>query len=95
MSEILDFLKSRFRGGEPAEVRTFDLYINNYLVRVEVHDHGIDAGSLRYSAHAFSPDIPEADRVMNTRGESLGNPDGNLRMALENVHWNVFENRDD
>ena len=95
MSDILDFLNSRFEGGEAAEVRIFDLYINNFQVRVEVNDHGADAGSLRYSAYAFSPDIPEADRIINTHGESLGNPDGSLRMALENVHWNVFEHREE
>ena len=95
MSEILEFLNGMSDASEAAEVHTFDVYISNYSVRVEVSDYGPQAGNLRYMVYAFSPDIAKEDRMINTRGESLGNPDANLRMALMNVHWNVFQNRTD
>lgn len=95
MQEILDYLNGIDGGFEASEVRTFDLYIANFPVRVEVHDHGAGSHNLRYSVHAYSPDIPEADRQPNTHGESVGNPDADLTMALMNVHWNVFQHRSD
>lgn len=93
MDEILDYLDRRFE--EPAEVRTYDVYIADRPVRVEVKDHGASTGALRYSVYAYSPDIDADKRVMNSHGESLGNPDDNVQGALSNVHWVVFENRKD
>ena len=93
MDEILEYLNGINGAEEASEVRTFDLYISGFGVRVEVHDHGERADSLRWQVQAFSPDIPEQERGVNAHGSSSGNPDPTLRGALMEVHWNVFTNR--
>jgi hypothetical protein len=88
--DVIEYLNGKTGASEAAEIRTYSVWIDNAEVRVEVMDHGPLAGSQRYAALAYSPDIPESQRQMNTRGLSLGNPDSDLKGALGEVHWNVF-----
>jgi hypothetical protein len=93
MDEIIEYLNEWAGGVDASELRTFDLHIANFPVRVEVHDRGETGGSTRYSARAFSPDIPVADRVLDSRGEAVGNPEDSIPGALSNVRWSVFQDR--
>lgn len=49
-------------------------------------DRGEAEGSIRFSVTAFSVDVPEAERVMNSRGLSVGNPESTVHDALSMVH---------
>lgn len=90
VNEILEYLNGLGGAEEAAQVQTFEVWLHGARVRVEVHDRGPSAGSVRFTAYAWAPDVPEADRTMNAVGESLGNPDSEVRTALMNVHWGVF-----
>ena len=91
MNEILSFLNSRSNFDDAGQVETFELYIEGRRVRVEVLDRGDAAGSVRYSVTAFMPDVPEADREVNSYALTVGNPEATVRDALLVAHWNVFE----
>lgn len=92
MDEAITYLNQH--GTSTSQIRLFEVWISGRAVRVELHDHGREADVLRYSALAFSPDIPEADRVVNEIGYSTGNPDQTVQGALMNLHWTVFEGKD-
>jgi hypothetical protein len=89
MDEAIEYLNQH--GTEAAQIQLFEVWVSGAAVRVELHDRGEDADVLRYSALAYSPEVPEADRRVNEKGFSLGNPDTTVRGALMNLHWTVFE----
>lgn len=39
---------------------------------------------------AYLPDVPEEERVNNTRGLSHGNPAPEMVEAIDAVHWWIF-----
>ncbi|WP_143143646.1 hypothetical protein [Agrococcus sp. Marseille-P2731] len=59
MDQALDLLNAMKDAEAASEVRNFDVWITGRPVRVELHDTGEGAGSLRYWAAAYSPDVPE------------------------------------
>lgn len=91
MDDVLNYFAGRQGYEEPALVTTYDVWVRGQRVRLEVTDRGAAGGSTRYSATAFSVDVPESERDVNRRGLSVGNPDSTVVGALEMVHWNVFE----
>jgi hypothetical protein len=95
MDEIRDFLSSLDAASEASRVHLYEVWIDSNLVRVDLKDRGPEAsGPTRYSAQAYSVDMPETERVVNSKGLSLGNPDGTVIGALDNIHWWIFNTRD-
>lgn len=86
--EVLDELNSH--GAEAAQVSTFSMWVKGGEVRVELFDHGPHAGATRFSAQAFTPDMPEGERSVNSKGLTIGNPGRDFREALDNLHWEIF-----
>jgi hypothetical protein len=89
MDEVITYLNRH--GTETSQIRLFEVWISDSAVRVELHDRGQEADAHRYHAEAFSPDIPEAKRVTNSYGYSIGGDDATVQGALVNVHWDVFK----
>jgi uncharacterized membrane-anchored protein len=91
MEEILNYFAGREGYVEPAQVTIYDVWIKGQQVRLELVDRGDAEAGQRYAVTAYSVDVPVADRVVNSHGLSIGNPDETIKGALFNVHWNVFE----
>lgn len=90
-NEVLAYLNSRKGSEEAAQITTYAVYINNREVTVNVRDHGVTAGPHRYAVEAYFSDTRRGERDTGNSGYSLGNPEGELREALSNVHWNQFD----
>jgi hypothetical protein len=91
MEEMLNYFAGREGYDEPAQVTIYVVWIKSQEVRLELADRGAAQGVQRYAVTAYSVDIPEADRMINSYGLSIGNPDETIEGALSNVHWNVFQ----
>lgn len=91
MEEFLNYFAGREGYEEPAQITIYDVWIKGQEVRLELTDRGAAAGRQRYSVTAYSVEVPEMDRVVNSHGLSIGNPDETIEGALSMVHWNVFE----
>lgn len=91
MEDILNYFAGRAGYEEPAQITIYDVWIKGQQVRLELTDRGEVEGPLRYSVTAYSVDVPASERVVNTHGLSVGNPDRSIDGALSMVHWNVFE----
>lgn len=91
MEDILNYFAGREGYDEPAQITIYDVWIKSQQVRLELTDRGATQGAQRYAVTAYSVDVPATDRVINSHGLSIGNPDETIEGALSNVHWNVFE----
>ncbi|MBD5382453.1 hypothetical protein ACR8AL_07535 [Clavibacter sepedonicus] len=69
---------------------TYSMSHHGVDVRVEVLDFGQAAGNVRYMATAWQPEVPEEERVLNSKGLSIGNAAGTVDEALEGPHWWIF-----
>lgn len=91
MDEVLSFFDNQSGMSEGSKISHYEVVIGNHAVRVEIFDRGEGSGSSRFSVIAYTPDVPEAEREVNSVGYAVGNPDPTLQGALHEVHWNVFK----
>jgi hypothetical protein len=91
MDDVLSYFAGRKGYEEPTKVTIYDVWVHGQQVRLEVMDRGEAEGRSRFSVTAFSVDVAEAEREVNSHGLSVGNPESTVQDALSMVHWNVFE----
>jgi len=70
--DVIEYLNGKTGASESFEIPMYSVWIDNAEVRVEVMDHGPAAGNQRFAVLAYSPDTPEGEREINSRGLSLG-----------------------